>query len=333
MYDTVAIRFLIPESDMDLNGWDQNPYFSAKKQIINHEYLLQEFSRSGAPIGLIYYPVNPGFKESSLIIQASLPKIHHGNNIQGIETQAELDDAIDMLDAEIKKMKWFPPQNVRDGFLCRVDATHNFQVGPRAQDYIRALFWMPYPERKTCPYLYEGVQWKSKVATLKAYDKFLEEQKKQAAWGLLRLEVTLRHNWYIERRMNITNPTLKDLTVDWAYQTLSQELDRLHLTNTLFCNRELAQEILVNKYGLNKGLGLLAYLIASQSTTREQMIDLGGKGSTIRTWIRLIAAAGIAPGMTDQKVPLPPLIINRQMGINNTGAGIGNVSQMSGSIK
>jgi hypothetical protein len=118
----------------------------------------------------------------------------------------------------------------------------------------------------------------------------------------------MRHTRNIEQRMGKENPTLRDVTIDWLASVLNNDLNVLHLNNTIICNRDLAQEILMNKYGGKKGAKLYGYLIARQSMTKKDLVDKGCGESTIRGWDNDLEEADVALTMTE-KVSLPPLSI------------------------
>jgi hypothetical protein len=81
------------------------------------------------------------------------------------------------------------------------------------------------------------------------------------------------------------------------------------MDNAIICDRDLALEILLNKYEPNKVTRLYGYLVQRQTLSKEQMLARGYKERTLQDWDKAIHDAGIALTMTD-KVALPPLSID-----------------------
>ena len=114
------------------------------------------------------------------------------------------------------------------------------------------------------------------------------------------------------------SPTLREVTINWLADVLNNDLKVLHLDNAIITNQDLAQEILIKKFGVNKGTRLYGYLITRQSKTREQLVACGAKPRTIQDWDKALHDAGVALTMTE-KVSLQPLSIDKKAQKNCIG--------------
>ena len=108
----------------------------------------------------------------------SLPRVLFGDNVQLIEEQSQIDEAIYLVNQFLTTVHWIPTVDFGAGTLFRVDATYNHPVGDRAYDYIKALFNLDgdYPQRKTRPWKYSGVQFYSEATTTTFYDLLKKHQ-------------------------------------------------------------------------------------------------------------------------------------------------------------
>lgn len=311
MIDSVTVSFPISPTLRQLEEWKNHPLILPTGEVFGKRFKNAVINDT-APIDFTFFPPNPKYVNPALHVQVSLPKVLFGNNVEMITSESEIEQVIAIVNSFIAELKWMPEMDLGAGRLYRVDAAYNYQVGERVEDYISAISKSFYPNRKTGPYLFkgiEGVQFtslsKHPSARLIFYDKW-KESHLPSAYGCLRQESSLRHANYIERRTGIDNPTLRDVKIDWLIQLLQIDLKRLHLDKTVIYPRDMAQEILVNKYGYPMGIKLHGHLIARQSMTREQMIASGAKQRTLQHWEMQIADAGMATTMTD-KVALPAL--------------------------
>jgi hypothetical protein len=175
-----------------------------------------------------------------------------------------------------------------------------------------------YPQRETRPWRYGGIQFYSKATTTTFYNKWKREQIPPAL-GLLRHETSMRGAINVADRMKVEQPTLRDLRVDWLAGVLSKDLKVLHLDDAIICDRDLALEILSNKYEPTKATRLYGYLVQRQTLSKEQMLTRGYKPRTLQDWNKQLSEAGVALTMTD-KVALPPLSLD--MGaVSSVGTG------------
>jgi hypothetical protein len=88
--------------------------------------------------------------------------------------------------------------------------------------------------------------------------------------------------------------------MEWLHKLLQHDLKMLRLNETIITDRELALDMLIQKYRYNKAIRLYGQLIAGQSMTREQMIARGASASTLRRTESTIQQAGVALAMTDK---------------------------------
>jgi hypothetical protein len=212
----------------------------------------------------------------------------------------------------IRNIRIFPEVDVGLGILTRLDAAYNHQVGDLVYRYIRALSTLGYPRRKTMPYLYEGVQYKSKSVTTKFYNKE-EECRDLAAYGILRQEKTMRHSHVISRQFS-SNPTrLMDIEYDKCMKLLSDDLHMLGLENNQIYGKSSVHDMLLEAYGCKKGIELYGWWIERQTQTMDQLVKAGLKKKTIQRQDKLIKDAGIPLTMSDTAEPLPPLVIRTKM--------------------
>ena len=167
-----------------------------------------------------------------------------GDNVQLIEEQWQIDEAIYLVNQFLPTIPWIPKVDFGAGTLFRVDVTYNHPVGDRAYDYIKALFNLDgdYPQRDTRPWKYSGVQFYSKATTTTFYD-LLKKHQTLSASGLLRQETSMCESRNIDERMGKGSPTLRDVTIGWLADTLDKDLKVLHLDNAIICSRDLALEL------------------------------------------------------------------------------------------
>lgn len=309
MIDTVVATFAILMEIRYLRYWISHPMIFPDGSSLR-KYFMNASLDHGVPINLKYYPPNPPrYEKPWLSLQVSIPKTLYQDNVHLVTCESDIEKAIGIINAFIAGEKRLPKLDFGAGVLWRVDAVYNHDTPNITQDYVRALSKLKYLQRDTEPYLYEGVQFKSDVATTKFYDKY-RESKSTIAQGILRQEASYRHTYYIERLMQCKAPTLRDITIPWLMETLMDDLKRLRLQNCIICDRLLAQDVLIEKYGWSQGGKLFNHLVAKQSMSTEQMIAKGAKKRTLLKYDRLIAEAGVALTMSDTKATLPALSID-----------------------
>jgi hypothetical protein len=316
MIDTVILWFPVSPTPKQLQeNWVAHPLIFPDGKILP-KYFQKAKMDNGTVIKFKYYPPNPPrYPLPRLEIQVSLPKILFGNNVQMITGLSEIEEAIQKVNRFLRKISWLPDLDFGSGILWQVDLAYNHPVGEHVQDYIRAIYKLVYPKRDTQPYPHQGVQFKSGVAILKFYDKWVESAILEA-YGNLRQESVLRHTYYIERSMGIEHPTLKDISIPWVSKVLQEDLQKLHLTSNIITDRSTAQAVLVQRYGWSHGDKLLGHLNAEQSMSREQMIASGMKERTIRKYKKQITDAGVGLALCDDGMQLEPLQIQWTDGTN-----------------
>jgi len=307
MLDMVASTFSVSPTPNQLKNWVSTAFIPPNGN--ESKKYFQKLLINGVAFKCTYYPPNPGYPHPHTRIEFSPSTLLFGDNVQLVEDQSQIEEAINLANKYLSTISWIPRIDIGDGILFRVDATYNHLVGERVHDYIRALFNMEddYPQRETRPWKYSGVQFYSKATTTTFYD-LLKKHQTPAAYGYLRQETSMRGSRNIAQRMGKDNPTLRYLRIDWLADTLKKDLQVLHLDNAVICDRDLSLEILINKYGVNKGVRLYGYLITQQSMTNKQLMSIGAIERTLQGWDKTIHDAGVALTMTE-KVGLAPLSI------------------------
>lgn len=303
MIDTVKLRFPIELTPEQLMEWPDH-FTHQHWRIIMHKHSTS-LVHDGTSVRATYYPPNVYYRKPSLQVEFSMTKILYGENVSEITDAAEIQAAALVANGVVASIPGMPTVDMREGVLQRIDVCHNHQVGELVQNYIKAMSDLEYPHRKTEPYYHEGVQFRSGVATTKFYDKH-RECKRPDAKGILRQETTLRKPSYIGRKLGIPNPTLADVSIEWAASILEDDLQSLHINQQAICNRDEAMQRLVEAYGKRKGTSLYGYLAMRQSYKPEQL-DYSRR--TILHKDKEITDAGVAIAMLDTPVPLPPLQI------------------------
>ncbi len=269
--DTIAVTFPVELEEDELMHWpfrhtNQTPWGSF--DTYTHNSVVEN-----TPIKATYNPPGRRYPEPRLRLEASLPIASYGNNVVQFTDIAEVFAAALILNSMVENIPGIPKVDTRDGELCRLDMCCNHQVGDMVHEYIRAFFALDYPQRKTRPYPHEGVQFLAKTISTKFYSKYKECEAPEAI-GILRQETTIWKN-YIGRQMDVSAPTLRDVKPEWVAHMLHKDLERLHLDKQMVCPRHIAQDMLQNQYGRNKGNRLYGYLIERQTKGREQMLNSG----------------------------------------------------------
>jgi hypothetical protein len=311
MLDTVCVGFHISPTITQLESWSffLSRYPNGAGKIC---YKVARKTEKGAVIKGIYYPSNDKYSFPMTLFELSLPIVLHGNNIDLIYNEAELREAILEANKAIRNIRIFPEVDVGLGQLTRLDTAYNHQAGEAVYEYIRALSNLEYPRRKTMPYLYEGVQYKSKSVTTKFYNKE-KECRDLSAHGILRQETTMRHSHVISRQFS-RNPTrLMDIEFDKCLELLSNNLHMLGLENNPIYGKSSVHDILLETYGCKKGIELYGWWMERQTQTMDQLVKAGLKKKTIQRQDKLIKDAGIPLTMSDTAKPLPPLVIRTIM--------------------
>jgi hypothetical protein len=275
-------------------------------------YKVARKTEKGAVIRAIFYPSNDRYRLPMTMFEFSLPKVLYGNNIDLINNEAELMEAILEVNKSIRNLRIFPEVEIGLGQLTRLDVAYNHQVGEAVYEYIRALSNLGYARRKTMPYLYEGVQYKSKSVTTKFYNKE-GECRDMAAHGIVRQEKTMRSSHVISRQFSRKPTRLMDLEFDKCKELLLKDLRMLGLENNPIYGKSSVHDILLETYGCKKGIELYGWWIERQTQNTEQLVKAGLKKKTIQRNDNLIKDAGIPLTMSDTANPLPPLVIRTKM--------------------
>jgi len=199
-----------------------------------------------------------------LNVEASLPKLLHGNNLMAV-TQAEealrrLGDFVtDHVDGEI------PDLGEMD--YLRVDYCHNFRLGSALPDYVQTLGKVSFLRHRRTTDGYGGVEWWSdKGRRIRAYDKhkeILEVDKKDVpdARGVLRFEIQLlKGTRFLQRRQKNKNLKLQDvLKPEIAYSCLAETLNKM-CVDLRFVSQDAARNILDEPFSYRKATRLLGFL-------------------------------------------------------------------------
>lgn len=308
MLDTVIVWFPISPTSEQLLSWNANPLiFSSGKYI--HKYFQNVHIDGDVTLSFKYYPSNPPqYPLPRLSVQLSVPKLLFGNNVEMVTNEAGIEEVINLGNQYISAIPWLPKLDLGIGILWRIDPVYNHQVGECVPDFVKVLYKLDYPKRKTQPYPHEGVQFKSEVAKTMFYDKY-KESSIPFAYGILRQETSFRHTANIARMMHKPYPTLRDVTFPWLAKVLQHDLESLSLTNDVIADRSTSQTVLEQMYGWDMGGKLFAHLYARQSMSKDTMIANGKGESTIRKYDRLITEAGLALTLAEDGLQLPPLVI------------------------
>jgi len=255
-----------------------------------------------------YYPQDRNNRpEPLLLFEMSLPKLVYGNNIQMIDSPSL---AIQKAQEIIGQYFYIPSVDLTMGTLYRLDLCYNFQVGEQVSEWIRQLFKLEYPRRKTKPYYpTEGVQYYSKRASLSFYNKE-DETKDPTAHGILRMEASWRDKNQIGKLVNKPLATIGDFSSDVTVVLLNKELDRLGVNGQSPDDPTAALRILLKKKGLKWGFHLFGHLHARQIASRKVLIKMGVSRQIISRSQKKIKAAGLSMSIAENGVVLPKLVID-----------------------
>jgi hypothetical protein len=308
MLDTTIVDYFISLNTNQLKNW-RHTLTEEGDEYLENKYNKVGYLDNNAALSCIYYPSNPRYTKPRLSIQASLPKVLYGNNIEEITTEDEIIEAIGRVNNYIGGVKWLPEIDFGAGRVWRIDPVYNHQVGQYVPEFIKALSLLWYPQRKTQPYLYEGVQFYSRSAITKFYDK-QKESKSSKAIGILRHETEMNHGFYIKRINDQQSLTLREVTFPFLKKILRDDLEKLRLLHTTIVDKSTAQVLLIDKYGYRYGNTLFGHLQLRQNITREQLLlQAGISARTIREYDKHIMDAGISLSLADDHLALPPLEI------------------------
>lgn len=173
----------------------------------------------------------------NLTVEASLPKIVHGNNFQLLSDPTR---ALQCLDKFIQDYVQGVEGTVSAFPYSRVDYCHNFQVGPEnIARYIKAFSRLSPLPKKTLHNDEETISWRSNGRMIRAYNKEKELQASrnpeyESAKGILRVEVEIKRrsqvlNRFLKRRGRTSFLLSDAVDPDVAYQMLKRHIKRLRL--------------------------------------------------------------------------------------------------------
>lgn len=315
MLDTIGLNLPIRIDPAQLVYWDEDVYRKAKGgRFIRYKYMAT--SDRGALVTYTYYPyANQG--TPILNIEFSLPHLVLGSNVYQV---FNIKEAIDLANGMLPDVPGVPKLDLWDGVLTRLDVCYNHQVGDLVPHYIRALIFHDYPNREPRPYMSSGVQFPTKNATFKLYDKQKERLKNrdhvgaQLAYGILRQETTNRKG-AVRKLTGLKQPTLRDINIDMLLDALENELKKLDLLNRPIGTRKIALEQLCAKYGSRAGVYYFGLLAAKGEQPSKDVIasNTGLHPRSLDRQLEKIVQADIPLTLTDTEEPLPPLTIDRAM--------------------
>jgi len=210
-----------------------------------------------------------------LRVEASLPKLLHGNNLKAV-CNPELaltrlrEFVADHVSGEIPELTLME--------YMRVDYCHNFQVGSALADYIHTLSNVSFLKHRRTTDGYGGVEWWSlNGRMIRAYDKFkeiLEKDNKTVAEarGILRFEIEYKKkSGFLQRRLRQKKLTLQDvLRPEFAYCRLVEMLNAMCL-GVGFEAQDRARQILDENFAFPKATRLLGLLRRFQTETVEDV--------------------------------------------------------------
>jgi hypothetical protein len=210
-----------------------------------------------------------------LTVEASLPKLLHGNNLKTINDPAEA----------LQRLGDFVSENVEGDIphlaemeYLRVDYCHNFQVGSALPDYVHTLGKVSFLKHRRTTDGYGGVEWWSDNGRrIRAYDKYkeiLEKDKKDIpeARGMLRFEIQLRKkSGFLQRRQRAKDLKLQDvLKPEIAYCCLVETLEKMCL-GLGFERQDAARKILDEHFSYRKATRLLGILRRLETETLNDL--------------------------------------------------------------
>jgi hypothetical protein len=270
--------------------------------------LKYHYNPDDEPRVLPRYTYRPDSHQGSpqISIEVSLPKLVFGNNHTLL---ADLDDALEQLDAAISSDPALPPlPPPATTALSRLDLCCSYQVGELLPHYVDALARLTYPRRDTIRINAETVEFRARSIKTKFYDKHAETEG-AAPFGTLRHETTYhRARPLKEAFASQTAVTLATITPHLVEAILSQDLARLGIINRPFATRALALSRLCETHGQTRGLRLFGALCAYNEVGKHAAAQqIGISPGSFNRLLSDIRYAGIAPALTDANCELPPL--------------------------
>jgi hypothetical protein len=305
MIDTVRVKYALAPTPSQLAHWDRTVRETVEGKrherfTCNRKLTLAEIS-----IRCTYFPVD--YQDNPLTtIELSLPKAVFGNNFTMLDS---IETAIASANALLAMEDRLPQVDIGEGVLIRLDPCYNHQVGPLVPDYVNAIGQLDYPHRRTKHHRNEGAEFRSKHVTTKFYDKERETGDKHAA-GILRQETSILDLKRIEHALGKKAPTLRDVAPHQIALILTLDLAYLRLFGNSIADRDTALATLSETYGSDAGLYYYGLLRAKLINSKRRLATQAKlHPRTLDRRLKSIAAAGIAPTLTETSEPLPPLEI------------------------
>jgi len=308
LLDTVKLGFKISPSNEQLEKWELKVNSKYEPTRTTRFMSLSWLRFEEGSIRVKYYPQNVNTRpEPLLLIEMSLPKLVYGNNIQEIFSTSR---AIEKGNQIIGQYSHIPRVDLNEGILYRIDLCHNFQVGAYVSEWIRQLYKLEYPRRKTKPYYpSQGVQYFSKRASLSFYNKE-DECKNVSAHGILRMEASYRDKNQIGKLVGKSLATIGDFTSEGVVSHLNGLLQKLGIKDQAPADSLGALRILMNQYSSEQAVRLNGFLMARQIASSKELKAMGMVKQTISRSTKQIRAAGLSMCVADNVFPLPKLVIN-----------------------
>jgi len=279
--------------------------YPTKKTRIKHETWINK-TEIGS-IHVVYYPQNwKGQPVPLLLFEMSLPKLVYGDNIHTISSPSS---AIEKAHEIIRQYPYIPKVDLNKGILYRIDLCHNFQVGEFVPEWIRQLFKLEYPWRKTKPYYpTNGVRYHSGKASLSFYDKE-EETNDSSAHGMLRMEASWEGRHQIGCLISRQKAMIGDFTSEVVATLLNAELAKLGILDQAPLDSLATLRVLMKQYGSEQGIRLFGHMQSRQIASSRELKAMGVPAPTIYRSNKLIRDAGLSMSIAENKVALPMLVI------------------------
>jgi Phage replication protein CRI len=311
MFDTVTGKF------------EKGPYFPKQQSKDSWETRTRDFydSKLRTRLTSISHTLNRPearigiFGDSGILsIEASLPKLLHGNNLMAVihpeEALRRLGDFVsDYVDGDI------PHLGEMD--YLRVDYCHNFRLGSALQDYISTLSKVSFLKHRRTTDSYGGVEWWSQNGRrIRAYDKYKEilendEEEAPEARGILRFEIQLRKkSGFLQRRQKTKNLKLQDvLKPEIAYCCIVETLEKM-CYGLRFQTQDAARQILDENFSFRKSTRLLGVLRRLQTESMDDIRRASGRSTFYADKKELKRLGFWPPSTAPLELPglqLPPL--------------------------
>jgi hypothetical protein len=312
--DTIKVLYHVPYQNICLEGWVHQSTSTGQKEgekVVSDYWYLDHKCENEAMIKLKFVPIDRyGWDRDMLFIELSLPKLIYGCNHLLI---GNWDLAFECANRELSKIPGIPPLgDIRDAPLYRVDLCANFPIGKLVPFYAQAAARGYYPRRTRHAYLPNGVIFRTNNGVSTSLYIKANECEHSEAYGILRMEISMRKKRKIAKWLGKKNPTLRDLTLDRIIALLKKDLEILHLDKPIITDQLEIEVRLSALYSQRQVRSLLGYWLESQTYTRDQMIAKGYSRQTIHNYEKRLSYAGISSLSIQDHIQLPPLSIEIQ---------------------